>query len=123
MLFHTRRKRESFERSVLRPGRFELALNQMKFARPQRAKFPPRVLRDGLAQCHTFPLRLRYPQPAFSNSMTLRCQPKKRAVFSRWEKTPSHETRASPPGQSESAQARFRPPRARLRRLHPEILR
>src|SRR5205807_6939203 len=76
-----------------------------------------------LAQCHTFPLRLRYPQPAFSNSMTLRCQPKKRAVFSRWEKIPSHETRASPPGQSESAQARFRPPRARLRRLHPEILR
>src|SRR2546429_1254488 len=46
-----------------------------------------------LAQCHTFPLRLRYPQPAFSNSMTLRCQPKKRAVFSRWEKIPSHETR------------------------------
>src|SRR5207244_899584 len=52
MLFHTRRKRESFERSVLRPGRFELALNQMKFARPQRAKFPPRDLRDGIAQCH-----------------------------------------------------------------------
>src|SRR5207244_5773272 len=45
--------------------------------------------------------------------MTLRCQPKKRAVFSRWEKIPSHETRASPPGQSESAQARFRPPRDR----------
>src|SRR5437016_7380145 len=59
MLFHTRRKRESFERSVLRPGRFELALNQMKFARPQRAKFPPRVLRDGLAQC----LRQRAFQP------------------------------------------------------------
>ena len=50
MLFHIWSELESCDGSVLRPGGFQLALDEAKFVRAQGAKLPPLILCDDFAQ-------------------------------------------------------------------------
>src|SRR5262245_29289042 len=50
VLFHVWSELESSNRSVLRAGGFQLALNQMKLARAQRAKVLRLIVGDELTQ-------------------------------------------------------------------------